>query len=60
MMGAWGAAASIGSFVFGMKAADPIAMAGAVGILTAATVLAGLAPALRASRIDPLNALRHE
>jgi ABC-type antimicrobial peptide transport system permease subunit len=60
IVGACGALSGIGSFVFGMKAADPIAMAAAVSILMAAAVLAGFAPAIRASRIDPLTALRHE
>ncbi len=46
--------------MFGMKAADPIAMAAATGILMAAAILAGFAPAMRASRIDPSTALRHE
>jgi predicted permease len=57
---AWSAISAIQSFVFGMKPADPIAILLAAGILTAALVLAGFAPAARASRIDPLTALRHE
>jgi ABC-type antimicrobial peptide transport system permease subunit len=51
---------TIKSFVFGMKPADPFAMLSAAGILIAALVLAGFAPAARASRIDPVAALRHE
>jgi macrolide transport system ATP-binding/permease protein len=43
-----------------MKPADPLAMFLAVGILITALLLAGFAPATRASRIDPLTALRHE
>jgi len=57
---AWTAMSTIQSFVFGMKPADPIAILLAAGILAAALVLAGFAPAARASRIDPLTALRHE
>ena len=57
---AWSAMSTIQSFVFGMKPADPIAILFAVGILVTALVLAGFAPAARASRIDPLTALRHE
>jgi predicted permease len=57
---AWSATSSIKSFVFGIKPADPFAMLVAAGILTAALLIAGFAPATRASRIDPLNALRHE
>jgi predicted permease len=57
---AWSAISTIQSFVFGMKAADPITVATAAAILVGALILAGFAPAARASRIDPVNALRHE
>ena len=57
---AWGALSTVKSFVFGMKATDPLAILLAAGILVTALVLAGFAPATRASRIDPLAALRHE
>jgi ABC-type antimicrobial peptide transport system permease subunit len=48
------------SFLFGMKPNDPLAIAAAVGVLIAAAVIAGYAPARRASKIDPMIALRHE
>jgi predicted permease len=48
------------SFLFGMKPDDPIAIGAAVSVLVTAAVLAGYAPARRASRIDPMVALRHE
>jgi predicted permease len=57
---AWGAMPAIQSFLFGVKSADPLAILWAAGILIAALVLAGFGPATRASRIDPLTALRHE
>jgi predicted permease len=57
---AWSAMSAIKSFVFGMKPADPFAIVLATAILITALVLAGFAPAARASRIDPLTALRHE
>jgi predicted permease len=57
---AWSATSAIESYVFGMKPADPLTMLLAAGILIVALVLAGFAPATRASRIDPLSALRHE
>jgi macrolide transport system ATP-binding/permease protein len=60
MAAAWGTVSSIRSFVFGMKPADPVAMFAAIGILIAAANVAGLAPAVRASRVDALTALRHE
>jgi macrolide transport system ATP-binding/permease protein len=60
LIGAWSALSTVKSFVFGMKPGDPLAMLCATGILIAALILAGFAPAMRASRIDPLTALRHE
>ncbi len=60
MLCAWATMSSIKSFLFGMKPGDPLALSLAAAILITAAILAGLAPALRASRIDPLNALRHE
>jgi predicted permease len=46
------------SFLFGVTSTDPTALALAAGALAAATVAAGLLPALRAARIDPMTALR--
>jgi predicted permease len=60
LIGAWSVISTIKSFIFGMKPADPLAMLLAVGIFAAVLLLAGFAPAMRASRIDPLSALRHE
>jgi macrolide transport system ATP-binding/permease protein len=48
------------SFLFGMKPNDPQAVMLAVGILLSAALLAGYVPARRASRIDPMIALRHD
>lgn len=50
----------VSSFLYGVKPDDPLALAAAVGILLCAVLLAGYAPARRASRIDPMAALRHE
>jgi predicted permease len=61
-----GVAAALGtskfveSFLYGMKSTDPPALLGAVGILIGAVTLGGYAPARKASRIDPMIALRHE
>jgi ABC-type antimicrobial peptide transport system permease subunit len=57
---AFGATRYIESFLFGMKRSDPLAISLSVGILLAAAILAGFAPARRASRTDPMIALRHE
>jgi macrolide transport system ATP-binding/permease protein len=50
----------VGSFLYGIKPNDPLALAAAVGILLCAVLLAGYAPARRASRLDPIAALRNE
>ncbi len=57
---AWSAQSAIRSFLFGVKAADPLTILWATGILFTALILAGYAPARRASRVEPLSALRHE
>ena len=48
------------SFLFGMKPNDPTALILAVATLLSAAFLASYFPARKASRIDPLVALRHE
>jgi len=48
------------SRLFGVRPTDPAALAGAALLLAAVAALAGLVPARRASRIDPIAALREE
>jgi len=50
----------IGSMLYGLKATDPATLLFVVALLMAVTVVAGLGPARRASRVDPVGALRHE
>ena len=50
----------IQSFLFNIKPNDPLALTLAVGTLLGSALVAGYAPARRASRIDPMVALRHE
>jgi ABC-type antimicrobial peptide transport system permease subunit len=50
----------IGTMLFGLGAADPIAITAACAILAAIAALAGYIPARRASRVDPMVALRYE
>ena len=59
-----GAALWLGSLVqsalFGLSPMDPVALAGAVALLTTVTFAAGWIPARKASRVEPLRALRTE
>lgn len=57
---AYGASKFVASFLFGMKHNDPLTLGLAVVTLLGAAVLAGYAPARKASRIDPMTALRQE
>ncbi len=61
MMGlaaAFGVARLIAGFLYGVAPADPVAFAAIVVLLTATAFAACYLPARRASRIDPLEALR--
>lgn len=61
-----GIAAAIGlargarSMLFEMQGTDPVVMALSVLVLTIVALAAGFVPALRASRVDPMQALRYE
>jgi predicted permease len=48
----------VGRLVYGMSPRDPATVAAATGILLAVTVVAAFIPAWRASRIDPVDAIR--
>lgn len=61
-----GAAASLAlsrlikSMLYGLQPTDPISIAGAATLLLTVALIASWIPALRASRVEPMEALRHE
>lgn len=50
----------VSTLLFGLKASDPIALAGAALLLAAVTIIASLLPALRAAQVNPIESLRAE
>ena len=50
----------ISTQLFGLSPTDPLTLVGAGVVLTIVALLAGYLPARRASRVNPLNALRYE
>jgi predicted permease len=70
VLGAWGLglglplavalARLVSAQLFGLRSYDPLTLASATALITCVTVLAGLLPARRAMRVDPMLALRYE
>jgi predicted permease len=60
MAAAWGLSRLIESFLFGVKARDPLVFAAVPLLLCAVAFLAVLLPATRASRVSPLKSLHYE
>jgi predicted permease len=60
LVGALGATRLVSTMLFGLSARDPLALSGGLALLLVTAVLAATMPAWRASRIDPIQALRSE
>jgi predicted permease len=57
---AWAATRALEAQLFGVGSRDPLSWVAALSVLAAALMLAVLLPATRASRVDPMEALRAE
>ena len=54
------AARGANSLLYGLQANDPLTLLSAAGFLSAVALAASYIPAYRASRVEPMNALRYE
>jgi hypothetical protein len=55
-----GTARLISTWLYGLKPTDPLTIAVAALLMAAAAVFAGYVPSRRASKVDPMVALRYE
>ena len=60
MAGAYGLGRAASSLLYKLEGHDPVVFVTAAVVLTLVALGAGLLPALRASRVDPMQALRYE
>jgi putative ABC transport system permease protein len=60
MTGAWMLTRFLAAVLYGIEPTDPLTFGGVAAVLTLAALLASWLPALRAARVDPVEALRAE
>ena len=60
LVAAWAASGMIRGLLFGVAPRDPLTFAGVSLLLLGIAVVASLLPALRATRVDPIEVLRQE
>ena len=57
---AWGLGRLVGAQLYGVTPNDPVTILAAAGLLAAVSLAAGYVPAIRATRVNPVLALRYE
>jgi len=58
LLASWGVSRALASLLYGVTATDPITFAATAGLITLVATLATWIPARRASKVDPVEALR--
>lgn len=58
-LAAWAGQAAA-SLIYGLKPRDPVTLGGAIALLAAVALIASYGPALRASRLEPMDSLRDD
>jgi len=60
LVASWGLSRLVSSQLYGVTGSDPTTIAGACIVLASVAALAGYIPARRATRVNPVLALRYE